>query len=282
MNRGEFQNIMLDPVHADRRSVSEMFELIEMFPYFQSAHLLLLKNLQVNGDVKFEKQLKASAIHVADREVLYFLLTDPAPANEETKEIISVQGNVESALSIDAEEEDKLQTVIESVNNSEDLIEEIERTADEEENSGEEEENADLIIISALEDEPEMDETDRELHSYSGMDLLELDSESDISPEMEKPDNAEEIMSRAELIDKFIAANPRIEPVRDRTDAPIEDRSLQFLDSGGFVSETLARIYITQGYYSRAIDIFEKLSLKYPEKSSYFATQIEKVKEYLK
>ena len=85
---------------------------------------------------------------------------------------------------------------------------------------------------------------------------------------------------QADLIDKFIIANPRIEPVRDKTDKPVEDISQPFTEEKGeFVTETLARIYINQGYYSKAIDIYEKLSLKYPEKSSYFATQIEKVKE---
>jgi hypothetical protein len=51
---------------------------------------------------------------------------------------------------------------------------------------------------------------------------------------------------------------------------------------GGFVTETLARIYINQGYYSKAIDIYKELSLKFPEKSSYFASQIELVTVYLK
>ena len=78
-------------------------------------------------------------------------------------------------------------------------------------------------------------------------------------------------------------ANPRIVPVKDTSTASQEDISKPFIEKeGGFVTETLARIYINQGYYSKAIDIYEELSLKFPEKSSYFASQIELVKEYLK
>jgi hypothetical protein len=122
--------------------------------------------------------------------------------------------------------------------------------------------------------------------------LLELDEGEMEMPES-KPDTYDSLQPvqppegdrkkiQAELIDKFITANPRIEPARDKTDKPNDDISVRFTEERGeLVTETLARIYVNQGYYSRAIDIYERLSLKYPEKSSYFATQIQKVQALL-
>lgn len=49
--------------------------------------------------------------------------------------------------------------------------------------------------------------------------------------------------------------------------------------SGDFVTETLARIYAKQGFYKDAIHAYEKLSLKFPEKNIYFASQIEEIKK---
>ena len=88
MNRSDFINMLEDKVPLNRQMVGEVYELIDIFPYFQCAHLLLLKGLQNNGDIKFEKQLRTSAMHIADREVLYYLLNRKPPIASEQKEFI--------------------------------------------------------------------------------------------------------------------------------------------------------------------------------------------------
>ena len=92
-------------------------------------------------------------------------------------------------------------------------------------------------------------------------------------PVQNKPDK------KQTLIEKFLEAQPKMPQVKDQeSESPMDSQKQKELENDDFVTETLATIYAQQGYYKKAIQIFEKLSLKYPEKSTYFAAQIEKVK----
>ena len=309
MNRIDFLNLIENTVPVSRQIIGEVSELIGIFPYFQSAHLLLLKGLYNNEDVKFENQLRNSSIHVGDREVLYWLLKSNA-SPESVKAGTSVNITSKEEIITDTE-----QTVIESARNSEFMINEIEKDSAEEK-SGEDSDDLNNItshqvmiatepdntepagVVLLLEEDTSPSE-DKIFYMDPGFsipersDLLELDLDDDLAldynPEeaiTENPDdkklNSRKLL-QSELIDKFIIANPRIEPQKDKSYVSNVDISKPFIEeTASLVTETLAKIYVNQGYYSKAIDIYEKLSLKFPEKSSYFASQIEKVKEYIK
>ncbi|MCR5828380.1 MAG: hypothetical protein K6G53_08185 [Bacteroidales bacterium] len=60
------------------------------------------------------------------------------------------------------------------------------------------------------------------------------------------------------------------------------EKPQQIPDTGEVCTETLAGIYYSQGFYRRAIDIYKKLILFYPEKNTYFAALIERCKEKTK
>ncbi|HLP73466.1 MAG TPA: hypothetical protein VK155_11230 [Bacteroidales bacterium] len=272
MERKDFVDIMKNSASIGPDRLNEIDGLAKKFPYFHSAHLLLLRALHDNTSCEFGNCLRNSALYIADREVLYHILYSPV--------ITELSGAEENPA-------DSGQTVIESAKNSDEMINSFDNGTADEPQPDEKEDVIPQILIdeenSYIADEPpgEFDPAEED-------DLLELDSElkpggnNDSAANQEQGPTDQTVLSQSDLIDRFIIANPRIEPIRDARNIPAEDRSLSPEGEGFFVSETLARIYISQGYYSKAIDIFEKLSLKYPEKSSYFATQIEKVKELFK
>ncbi len=87
------------------------------------------------------------------------------------------------------------------------------------------------------------------------------------------------LQSKLPLIDRFLREEPRIDrnkPVFFNPDEQAE-KSTHLPDE--VVSETLAKIYLSQGKKEKAIEIYRRLMLLYPGKSSYFAGQIQNIEK---
>ncbi len=103
--------------------------------------------------------------------------------------------------------------------------------------------------------------------------LIDTPAEEELRPDSD---------SSSDLIDQFISGRIANEPLMERTPDSgklLSEQSSQIRED--LITETLANIYLKQGLYQEALNSYEKLSLKFPEKNSYFAAQIEKIEKLI-
>jgi hypothetical protein len=107
---------------------------------------------------------------------------------------------------------------------------------------------------------------------------------------MQSPFNAEEVINNTpqskhidpketEIIDNFLKRDPQISPPKPEQIDNENKAKKSAEDHNDLVSETLAKIYIEQMLYHKAIETYQKLSLKFPEKSRYFADLIQSLEK---
>lgn len=125
-------------------------------------------------------------------------------------------------------------------------------------------------------------------HPYPGL-LLDDDCTpppDDFAYENYDTGNYQERPDTVSVIDDFLSFEgnnngPRIVPPPVDNTYEQEDISAESVaDDGEVATEMLARIYLAQGLPDRAVEIYYRLSLKYPEKSTYFANLIADVQEH--
>ncbi|WP_113663683.1 hypothetical protein [Pedobacter nanyangensis] len=92
-------------------------------------------------------------------------------------------------------------------------------------------------------------------------------------PTTEKP------TKESHIIDSFIKNDPQIKALKPHQINNENKAKRSAEDNYDMVSETLAQIYIEQMLYHKAIDTYQKLSLKFPEKSRYFADLIQSLEK---
>lgn len=267
MDSKQLIGYMTMPERMKGNDVDEVEQMVKAFPYFSIAQALLSIAYQNIVSPNYDSQLKRAAATMPNRDKLRLLSMIAKHRLESKPEIPALpdefepKDNVFSSIeSIDTKEEQNGSIIREKVF----IIPEIDLSGSHEELSAE---------MALLEEKRKSID---ELKAIIANRLKEIEEEKQ-RKEAGKP--APKKLSRKELIDKFITENPSISRPKAEFYNPISVAQNSIIDQENIVSETLAKIYEQQNYFEKAISIYKKLGLKYPEKSRYFAAQIERLQE---
>jgi hypothetical protein len=98
MNKERFISLVKNPALLKAQDASFLEEILNEFPFFQSAHLLAARCYKVNDSIHLQKQIKKAAAHIIDRKVLYNLIEN-FQTTENTEEItIAESVKIESTI----------------------------------------------------------------------------------------------------------------------------------------------------------------------------------------
>ncbi|MGB1003555.1 MAG: tetratricopeptide repeat protein [Salibacteraceae bacterium] len=302
MNSSKLISLFNQPSLLEKEKTEDFIDILEVYPFFTQARLLLTKKMQLSQHLLLKKEIQKTAVSVQDRKSLYEFLyqkdiqkTIIASEKEEVTENrlteteepssfvkpveIEKQKEPESSFkkpidlknfgnsntnSLDALEQQIIGQTIEHV-----LTQEIAMS------------NSVISTEQPNETNPKENKASQKFSDW----LTILDQErlknwrkSDIEFE----DNQE--VSEKNIIDSFLEKDMNvITPTNDNIEyTPSNLARLSIVDDEDFITETLAEIYLKQGNVQKALSAYNRLLLKYPEKKTYFAAQIEKIEKDLK
>ena len=198
-------NLINNPTKIDADQVIDLKKTIKIYPYFQTAHILLCRGLLNTNSHEYNKNLKIAAAYSSNRKKLFELITSV------DKTSFRKNKNIEKK-SLHFKNED----------------------------------------------------------FYSFSEWLNVVNAKKIK--------RVKVLKNEDLIDNFInQKNDNVQSVKFFKSEEIARKSI--LSNENLITPTLAKVYLEQGHYNKAIKAYEKLILKYPKKSSFFAAQIEVIKK---
>ncbi|MCR4852833.1 MAG: tetratricopeptide repeat protein [Prevotella sp.] len=237
----DLEHLIQHPEQMDKETLYDLRSLLALYPYFQTARVLMLQNLYLLHDSSFDEELRRAAVYITDRKVIFNLV--------EAAHYKLRVGQQTTQKDDDNKDGSRTVTLIDQ------FLDSLPAENSEKPKGRRKPTPADAAV---------------DYVAY----LLESEEQqtADESPQMKGQD----------LIDNFINKDggkfelkdtPEIQPQLTESEKEDGNDSVSQGEEGYF-TETLARIYIKQGRYSKALEIIKQLNLNYPKKNAYFADQI--------
>ena len=232
----ELNRYIQHPEQLNRDTLYDLRSLVALYPYHQAARLLMLHNMYLLHDPSFDEELRRAAFYITDRTMLFKLV-------EARHYTFTKPEHTATAVGTD---------------------------------------RTDTLINSFLETLPEEEEketgrkptaADATIDYVSYMLAVEKDDKSAVPQPTET--------ATTNIIDNFLENEggkitlPKT--AEETSDAPHNEVKLENDRDElgeGFYTEKLAKIYIKQGKYSKALEIITQLNLNNSKKNAYFADQM--------
>jgi len=297
LNSETYTYLLAHPQKINSKDLGALGHIIDTYPYFQSARALQLKGLKNGNSFMYNEALKVTAAHTTDRDMLFeYITSETFIQNEISQKIMQhdavvnemevITENVSEEISVNLDNKMKAELKKAEAILNPDLFERkvasVEHIVEE-------------AIIPALESEKREAEqtleiesplpfTKQDTHSFS--EWLKLTQAQPIERKedeviAEQPAVSDEKDRKIKLIENFIQQRPKLHPPeKNKPTKNQQNLAARYTQApSALMTETLAKVYLQQKNYSKAIQAYKILILKYPEKSGFFADQIRAIEK---
>ena len=293
LNKSNINKRLFDQQVFKESEMLEFKEIIGLYPYASVFAIAYLRGLKKMEHIQFEEELHQHAFKIANRNVLYQLVNQLEEETEaETEAKVDAEAEIDAEVVTEAETEEKTET--------------LEETEVVEETVAEAKTETEALAVVEIKTETELEEL-----IHSGSEIIEkADTElatlinasaatttfihefnqqgAEVDAELTKnelPKESKALPSKAEIESTPKSFNQWL-TIGEKTNNPEfyspSKKAKESIDANKMpVSETLAKIFVLQGNYPKAIYVYEQLIIIYPKKKSIFASQIKQLSNKL-
>ena len=265
-----------DPTSVEQRKALE--KITYQYPYFQPAYAHYLKTLKAQEQFNYTLILRKTAVLTPDRAHLEkWLQEDPAPVTPSAAPPAPAPA-VDAPKAEAATEHNQASTSTEKTDEKNTAPPKAQPTKKSPQKKAtppeKKQQKTPATAPSTPAEEPAQQTPPPAPLAMPFEQWVVYSNKGKVSP-AKQPPATEDKFSR---IDQFLANNPKIPPVR-KDQPKIDLAAHNAFNKDELMTETLAKVYVDQKKYKKARYAYKILSLKYPEKNSFFADQIKRIKQ---